>query len=117
MLDSLSELRLLAGGALRYRRQILALKQFFATRKCTVLLLDDLTAVDRDLQVQSIAHGVVLRIECANRRVQGFEDGFALVERAAPSLDGIPIIHCLFTNQLPLGCRVLPWNLELVVQQ
>ena len=34
--DSLSELRLLAGNALRYRRQILALKQFFATRDCTV---------------------------------------------------------------------------------
>lgn len=58
--DSLSELRLLAGSALRYRRQILALKQFFAKRSCTVLLLDDLTATDRDLQVQSISHGVVL---------------------------------------------------------
>jgi circadian clock protein KaiC len=58
--DSLSELRLLAGNPLRYRRQILALKQFFATRECTVLLLDDLTAIDRDLQVQSIAHGVLL---------------------------------------------------------
>jgi circadian clock protein KaiC len=58
--DSLSELRLLAGSPLRYRRQILALKQFFATRDCTVILLDDLTATDRDLQVQSIAHGVVL---------------------------------------------------------
>ena len=58
--DSLSELRLLAGSPLRYRRQILALKQFFATRACTVLLLDDMTAADHDLQVQSIAHGVVL---------------------------------------------------------
>jgi len=58
--DSLSELRLLAGTALRYRRQILALKQFFATRECTVVLLDDMTATDHDLQVQSIAHGVVL---------------------------------------------------------
>lgn len=58
--DSLSELRLMAGSPLRYRRQILALKQFFATRECTVLLLDDLTAIDRDLQVQSIAHGVLL---------------------------------------------------------
>lgn len=60
VLDSLSEVRLLAGSALRYRRQILALKQFFSTRQCTVLLLDDLTATDRDLQVQSIAHGAVL---------------------------------------------------------
>jgi circadian clock protein KaiC len=58
--DSLSELRLLAGSPLRYRRQILALKQFFATRECTVMLLDDMTATDHDLQVQSIAHGVIL---------------------------------------------------------
>jgi circadian clock protein KaiC len=58
--DSLSELRLLAGTALRYRRQILALKQFFATRACTVVLLDDLTASDHDLQMQSIAHAVLL---------------------------------------------------------
>lgn len=58
--DSLSELRLLAGNALRYRRQILALKQYFAGRRCTVLMLDDLTAVEHDLQVQSIAHGSLL---------------------------------------------------------
>jgi circadian clock protein KaiC len=58
--DSLSEFRLLAGSPLRYRRQILALKQFFAGRGSTVLLLDDLTATDRDLQVQSISHGVIL---------------------------------------------------------
>ena len=58
--DSLSELRLLAGNALRYRRQILALKHFFAGRHCTVLLLDDMTGTDRDLQVQSISHGVLL---------------------------------------------------------
>lgn len=57
--DSLSEIRLLAGTALRYRRQILALKRYFAGRECTVLLLDDLTATDRDLQVHSIAHGVI----------------------------------------------------------
>jgi len=57
--DSLSELRLLAGTALRYRRQILALKNFFAGRACTVLLLDDLTANEHDLQVQSIAHAVI----------------------------------------------------------
>ena len=58
--DSLSELRLLAGNPLRYRRQILALKQFFAGRRCTVVLLDDLTAAEHDLQVQSIAHGALL---------------------------------------------------------
>jgi circadian clock protein KaiC len=63
--DSLSELRLLAGNPLRYRRQILALKHFFTGRSCTVLLLDDLTAKDHDLQVQSIAHAVLL-LEQAN---------------------------------------------------
>jgi circadian clock protein KaiC len=57
--DSLSEFRLLAGSPLRYRRQILALKQFLRAQQTTVLLLDDLTTVDPDLQVQSIAHGVV----------------------------------------------------------
>jgi circadian clock protein KaiC len=58
--DSLSELRLLAGSPLRYRRQILALKHYFSGRRCTVLLLDDLTGEGHDLQVQSIAHGVIL---------------------------------------------------------
>ena len=59
VLDSLSEFHLLAGNPLRYRRQMLALKHFFAARGCTVLLLDDLTTAERDLQVQSIAHGVI----------------------------------------------------------
>lgn len=57
--DSLSELRLLAQSSLRYRRQILALKQFFVGRKCTVLMLDDRTAEGPDLQLHSIAHGVI----------------------------------------------------------
>lgn len=57
--DSLSELRLLAQNPLRYRRQILALKQFFASRQCTVLMLDDRTADPTDLQLHSIAHGVI----------------------------------------------------------
>jgi circadian clock protein KaiC len=57
--DSLSEIRLLAGNPLRYRRQVLALKQFFGGRRCTALLLDDLTSTEQDLQVQSIAHGVL----------------------------------------------------------
>jgi circadian clock protein KaiC len=57
--DSLSEMRLLAEEPLRYRRQILALKQFFSQRNCTVLLLDDKTAEHGDAQLHSIAHGVV----------------------------------------------------------
>lgn len=59
VIDSLSELRLLAQSPLRYRRQILALKRFFMGRQCTVLLLDDRTSEQNDLQLQSIAHGVV----------------------------------------------------------
>lgn len=57
--DSLSEMRLLAQNSLRYRRQILAFKQFFIGRRCTVLLLDDRTSEKQDLQLQSIAHGVI----------------------------------------------------------
>jgi len=59
VIDSLSEMRLLAQNPLRYRRQTLALKQFFIGRECTVLLLDDLTSETEDLQLQSIAHGVL----------------------------------------------------------
>src|SRR5436305_3804736 len=57
--DSLSEMRLLPQSSLRYRRQILALKNFFAGRRCTVMLLDDLSSSDHDLQLHSIAHGVI----------------------------------------------------------
>lgn len=57
--DSLSEMRLLAENALRYRRQMLSLKQFFAGGNATVLLLDDRTSEDGDLHIQSIAHGVI----------------------------------------------------------
>ena len=57
--DSLSEMRLLAQSSLRFRRQILALKQFFSGRQTTVLLLDDLTGPGDDQQLQSIAHGVI----------------------------------------------------------
>ena len=59
VLDSLSELRLLAQNPIRYRRQILALKHFFSTRECTVLFLDDKGATGSDLQLHSIAHGVI----------------------------------------------------------
>src|SRR5262245_43674019 len=58
--DSLSELRLLARDPLRYRRQILGLKEFFSRRPSTVLLLDDHSAGDADLQLRSLAHGVLL---------------------------------------------------------
>lgn len=59
VLDSLSELQLLASSLLVYRRQILALRQFFTKRSCTALLLNDRTEDDGDLHTRSIAHGVV----------------------------------------------------------
>lgn len=87
--DSLSELRMLARDTLRYRRQILGLKQYFAGRNCTVLLLDDRTAEGHDLQLQSIAHGVIMmqsmerefgvkrrRIEIRKMRGSAFREGF-----------------------------------------
>jgi circadian clock protein KaiC len=89
VLDSLSEIRLLAQSGLRYRKQILALKQFFSGRNVTVLCLDDRTSEFRDIQLQSVPHGVV-ELErytpvygAARRRLQlvkvrglAFRDGF-----------------------------------------
>ena len=58
--DSLSELRLLSHDALRYRRQILSFKQYFAGRNCTTLLLDDSGEAGSDSHVLSLAHGVII---------------------------------------------------------
>ena len=89
VIDSLSELRMLARDALRYRRQVLGLKRYFAGRDCTVLLLDDRTAEGNDLQLQSIAHGVIMmqsqerefgvkrrRLEVRKIRGSRFREGF-----------------------------------------
>jgi circadian clock protein KaiC len=87
--DSLSELRMLARDSLRYRRQILGLKRYFSGRNCTALLLDDRTAEADDLQLQSIAHGVLMlqnlgrdfgvnrrRLEVRKMRGSRFREGF-----------------------------------------
>jgi circadian clock protein KaiC len=87
--DSLSEIRLLARDPLRYRRQVLALKQFFANRNCTVMLLDDLTSAAEDQQLRSIAHGVLVmemlprdfgiirrRLRVAKLRGSSFREGY-----------------------------------------
>ncbi|MGZ6016735.1 MAG: ATPase domain-containing protein, partial [Phenylobacterium sp.] len=65
VIDSLSEIRLLAQSSLRYRRQVLALKHYFARHGATVLLLDDLTTENLDKTVHSVAHGVVRLEELA----------------------------------------------------
>lgn len=57
-IDSVSELRLLAGSDLRFRRQLLFLKTYFSQRKITVLLVDDLADPERSHTLQSLAHGV-----------------------------------------------------------
>jgi circadian clock protein KaiC len=59
VIDALSELRMLAKDPLRYRRQILSLKDFMASQECTVILLDDRSSRDPDLQLHSIVHGVI----------------------------------------------------------
>ncbi len=59
VIDALSELRMLAKDPLRYRRQILSLKDFMAGQQCTVVLLDDRSSRDPDLQLHSIVHGVL----------------------------------------------------------
>ena len=89
VIDSLSELRLLATDTMRYRRQLLALKQFFAGRDTTVLLLDDRSAEGSDMQLQSIAHGVLRldkvqrsygvtrrRVEIIKMRGSSFREGY-----------------------------------------
>lgn len=89
VLDSLSEIRLLAQSTLRYRKQVLALKQFFSKRKITVLFLDDRTSEVNDMQLQSVPHGVIelerftplygaarRRLQIVKLRALGFRDGY-----------------------------------------
>lgn len=67
VIDSLSEMRLVAQSTLRYRRQILALKQFLSGKDCTVLLLDDGTGDGSKEQLESIAHGVIVLEQLVNQ--------------------------------------------------
>jgi circadian clock protein KaiC len=86
--DSLSEMRLLARDPLRYRRQILALKQFFTGRQCTVLLLDDLVGTDHDLQLHSISHGV-LSLERLGREYGAYRRQLNVIKlRGSPFREG-----------------------------
>jgi circadian clock protein KaiC len=122
VLDSLSEIRLLAQSTLRYRKQILALKQFFAGRKVTVLFLDDRTAEVNDLQLQSVPHGVI-ELErytplygAARRRLQlvkvrglNFRDGyhdFSIITGGIvvyPRLVAAEHRHRIAQEQIPSG--------------
>jgi circadian clock protein KaiC len=89
IIDSMSELRMLARDSLRYRRQVLSLKQFFEGRDCTTLLLDERFRQNHESQVQTIAHGVLSlevlqrnhgitrrRLEVLKIRASSFREGF-----------------------------------------
>jgi circadian clock protein KaiC len=89
VIDSMSELRMLARDSLRYRRQVLALKQFFEGQDCTTLLLDERFRMNQESQVQTIAHGVISlevlqrnygvtrrRLEVLKVRASSFREGF-----------------------------------------
>lgn len=89
IIDSMSELRMVARDSLRYRRQVLSLKQFFEGRDCTTLLLDERFRDNQESQVQTIAHGVLSlevlqrnygvtrrRLEVLKIRASSFREGF-----------------------------------------
>src|SRR6188474_2398637 len=67
VIDSLAELRLIAQNPIRYRRQVLALKQYFSGRDCTALLLDDRTGGGESDHVQTVAHGVIVLEQLASQ--------------------------------------------------
>src|SRR5665213_888964 len=88
-LDSVSELKILSQTSVRYRREILGLKQFFAGKKCTVLVLDDRTTREGEQQFQSIAHGV-LRMERETREYGNTRRQFHIVKlRGVSFQDGL----------------------------
>jgi circadian clock protein KaiC len=88
VIDSLSEIRLVARDPLRYRRQILALKEILSECDCTVFFLEDYTAENPDLLLQSIAHGVVL-LEKAQSEYGSVKRTLQVTKlRAGPSLEG-----------------------------
>jgi circadian clock protein KaiC len=89
VIDSMSELRMLARDSLRYRRQVLILKQFFEGLDCTTLLLDERFNENQETQVQTIAHGVISlevlareygvtrrRLEVLKIRASSFREGY-----------------------------------------
>jgi circadian clock protein KaiC len=87
--DAVSDLRLLAENAFRYRRQILALKQYFSRQQCTVIVVDDRSGERKDMELHSLVHGVIgllrqtsdygamrRRLQITKMRGQAFHEGF-----------------------------------------
>jgi circadian clock protein KaiC len=121
VLDSLSEMRLLADEPLRLRRQVLALKYFFVGRQCTVVLLDDVRSQESDLQFASIAHGVITleqlaleygaerrRLRVLKLRGQRYRGGYHDFTIRTGGLAVFPRLvaaeHALSGTQEPLRC-------------
>jgi circadian clock protein KaiC len=126
VLDSLSEMRLLARDPLRFRRQILSLKQFFARRQCTVLLLDDKTAPEGDLQLHSLAHGVVVlehiaqeygaerrRLQVTKLRGLRFRGGFHDYRILTGGLAVYPRLHIGESSAVGSGAAVSSGSREM----
>jgi circadian clock protein KaiC len=124
VIDSLSEIRLLAQSSLRYRRQILTIKHYFARLGTTVLLLDDLTADATDKTVHSIAHGVVRleqvapgygaerrRVRVIKYRGQKYRGGYHDFTITTGGINVYPRLiaaehrHRFFRNQLSSGVK------------
>ena len=124
--DSLSEMRLLARDSLRFRRQILALKQFFTGRECTVLILDDRTGPEGDLQLHSLAHGVIAlermameygserrRLHIKKMRGAQFAGGFHDFRIRTGGLEVYPRIHYVPTTSLVATAPMSSGSAEL----
>ena len=135
VIDSLSELRLLASDKMRYRRQLLALKHYFSQRNMTVMLLDDRTMEGDDLQLQSIAHGVLFleklsrsygitrrRVEILKLRGSAYREGYhdynivhggiAVYPRLIASEHGEPFAVEQITSDLPELDAILGGGLD-----
>jgi circadian clock protein KaiC len=126
VIDSLSEMRLLAREPLRFRRQILALKHFFAGRECTVICLDDRTAPDGDMQLHSLAHGVIIldhlavdygaerrRLQIKKLRGAKFRGGYHDFRIQTGGLEVFPRLLTGETQTLPKSTAVQSGSPEL----
>ena len=126
VIDSLSEMRLLARDPLRFRRQILALKQFFLNRESTVIVLDDRTAPDGDMQLHSLAHGVIIlehlavdygserrRLQVKKMRGAQFRGGFHDFRIQTGGLEVYPRLETIGEADLPKSEAVASGSPEL----
>jgi circadian clock protein KaiC len=126
VVDSLSEIRLLAQSSLRYRRQILALKHYFARYRSTVILLDDLTTDNVDRAVHSAAHSVLhldqlaplyggerRRLRVVKCRGQNFRSGYHDFTIVAGGIQVFPRLVAAEQRSLFSGNQISSGNLEL----